>query len=99
MLATCLSSMERVNLRPQGFRWAWGGAGGEGIPARMSRGIVSLWKVDDDATKALRVKFYELRKSRLAATALLRAQRFVASEERWRDPRYWAAWQLWRLPE
>ncbi len=73
--------------------------------AGAPRVIVSLWKVDDEATKALMVKFYELwnpmdgGKGLPCATALKMAQEYVASQERWRDPKYWAAWQLWGLPD
>jgi CHAT domain-containing protein len=73
--------------------------------AGAPRVIVSLWKVDDEATRALMVKFYELwnpkdgAKGLPAATALRRAQEHVASQEKWKDPYYWAAWQLWGLPE
>ena len=66
--------------------------------------IGSLWKVDDDATKALMVKFYELwnpkdGKGLPTVTALKRAQEFVKSHEKWEHPYYWAAWVLWGLPD
>jgi CHAT domain-containing protein/tetratricopeptide (TPR) repeat protein len=69
--------------------------------AGAPRVIVSLWKVDDDATRALMVKFYELWKPGKLSTAaaLKKAQAYVASHEKWRHPYYWAAWQLWGLPE
>jgi len=73
--------------------------------AGAPRVIVSLWKVDDEATKALMVKFYELwnpkdgSKGLPTATALKKAQGFVASHEKWKHPYYWAAWQLWGLPD
>jgi CHAT domain-containing protein len=68
--------------------------------AGAPRVIVSLWKVDDAATKALMVKFYALwRAGTPCARALKEAQTFVASHERWKDPKYWAAWQLWGLAE
>ena len=68
--------------------------------AGAPRVIVSLWKVDDDATRALMLKFYGLwNVGKPCATALKEAQGFVASHEAWRDPRFWAAWQLWGLPE
>ncbi|MHC4731339.1 MAG: CHAT domain-containing protein, partial [Planctomycetota bacterium] len=69
--------------------------------AGAPRVIVSLWKVDDEATRALMVKFYELWKpgKKATATALKKAQEFVASHERWKHPYYWAAWQLWGLPD
>ncbi len=75
------------------------------MAAGAPRVLVSLWKVDDDATKALMVKFYELwnpkdgSKGLACATALKRAQEFVAGHEKWKHPRYWAAWQLWGLPD
>jgi CHAT domain-containing protein len=68
------------------------------------RVMVSLRKVDAAATRALMLRFYELwnateGKGLGAASALKRAQEFVARQERWRDPKYWAAWQLWGLPD
>jgi len=75
------------------------------LSAGASRVIVSTTKVDDAATGALMTKFYQLwnpkdgSKGLPAATALKRAQEFVASHERWRAPDYWAVWQLWGLPD
>ncbi len=71
--------------------------------AGAPRVIVSLWKVDDAATKALMVKFYEVWKlGKVAtATALKKAQEFVRDHPdhpKWKHPFYWAAWQLWGLP-
>ncbi len=67
--------------------------------AGAPRVLVSLWVVDDEATRELMEKFYELWKPGeiATATALRRAQEHVASQERWKDPKYWAAWQLWGL--
>ena len=73
--------------------------------AGAPRVIVSLWKVDDEATRALMVKFYELwnpkdrSKGLPTATALKKAQEFVRGHEKWKHPYYWAAWQLWGLPD
>jgi len=69
--------------------------------AGAPRVIVSLWKVDDEATRALMVKFYELWKpgKMATATALKKAQEFVRGQEKWKHPYYWAAWQLWGLPQ
>ncbi|MHC4137291.1 MAG: CHAT domain-containing tetratricopeptide repeat protein [Planctomycetota bacterium] len=71
------------------------------IFAGAPRVIVSLWKVDDAATRALMVKFYELWKpgKMPTATALKQAQEYVASQEKWKHPYYWAAWQLWGLAD
>ena len=73
--------------------------------AGAPRVIVSLWKVDDQATRALMTKFYELwnpkdgSKGLATAASLKRAQEFVASQEKWKHPYYWAAWVLWGLPD
>jgi len=87
--------------------------GGEGIVgltrafmyAGAPRVICSLWKVDDDATRALMTKFYELwnpkdgKPGLPTAEALRKAQEYVKSQEKWKHPYYWAAWVLWGLPE
>ncbi len=68
--------------------------------AGAPRVIVSLWKVDDDATRALMERFHERWKGGAgAARALKEAQEHVAAQEKWSHPKYWAAWQLWGLPE
>lgn len=72
--------------------------------AGSPRALVSLWKVDDEATRALMVKFYELwnpdEGTGLSTAAALRAaQQHVRSQEAWSDPYFWAAWTLWGLPE
>ena len=72
--------------------------------AGAARVICSLWKVDDEATQALMLKFYELwnpddGNGLSAAVALRRAQKYVRSHEKWKHPYYWAAWVLWGLPE
>ncbi len=69
--------------------------------AGAPRVIASLWRVDDEATKALVVAFYE--RWGVAGTtvvqALREAQAVVRSQERWEHPYFWAAWELWGLPE
>ena len=72
--------------------------------AGARRVIGSLWKVDDEATRALMVKFYELwnpkEGKRMGATAALKAaQAHVRSHAKWSHPYFWAAWVLWGLPE
>jgi len=67
--------------------------------AGAPRAIVSLWKVDDEATRALMVKFYGLWETLPAATALKKAQEFVRGHDKWKHPYFWAAWQLWGLAE
>jgi CHAT domain-containing protein/Tfp pilus assembly protein PilF len=68
--------------------------------AGAKRVIGSLWKVEDAATKALMVKFYELwspneGKGIGAAEALRKAQQYVRSQPKWKHPYYWAAWVIW----
>ena len=69
--------------------------------------LVSLWKVDDDATGALMKEFYELwnpddpAKRVGAAEALRKAQDHIRNHTEhpdWKHPYYWAAWVLWGLP-
>ena len=75
--------------------------------AGAPRVICSLWKVDDEATKTLMVKFYELWNPKDgeglgAAVALKQAQAFVRDHPKhpeWKHPYYWAAWVLWGLPQ
>jgi CHAT domain-containing protein len=68
--------------------------------AGAPRVIVSLWKVDDQATAALMAKFYEgFKKGVPAARALRDAQAYVRAQEKWKHPFYWAAWALWGLPD
>ncbi len=72
--------------------------------AGAPRVLCSLWKVDDEATQALMIKFYELwnpsdaTKGLGVAAALKQAQAHVRSHDKWRHPYYWAAWVLWGLP-
>jgi CHAT domain-containing protein len=72
--------------------------------AGASRVLASLWKVDDEATRALMIRFYELWNAKpdarhSAAAALRAAQAHVRSHDKWKHPSYWAAWQLWGLPD
>ncbi len=67
--------------------------------AGSSRVLVSLWRVDDEATRALMTTFYERWKSGVpTAQALREAQESVKAQEKWRHPYFWAAWVLWGLP-
>jgi CHAT domain-containing protein len=67
--------------------------------AGARRVVGSLWKVDDEATRALMVKFYAEWGSQAGglsgAAALRRAQSHVRSQQPWSHPYYWAAWVLW----
>ncbi len=68
--------------------------------AGAPRVIASLWKVDDDATRALMVEFYKRWNAGRPAIAALRdAQAHVRAQPKWAHPHYWAAWVLWGLPE
>jgi len=74
------------------------------LAAGAPRVVCSLWKVDDEATRALMVRFYELWNPKdgseplTASQALRAAQESVRADPRWRHPYFWAAWVLWGLP-
>jgi CHAT domain-containing protein/Tfp pilus assembly protein PilF len=64
--------------------------------AGATRVVASLWKVDDVATAELMQRFYmamEQEKMRPAA-ALQKAQVEMWRQQRWRNPYYWAAFEL-----
>jgi CHAT domain-containing protein len=57
--------------------------------------LMSLWKVDDDATQTLMVEFYKnFLNGETKAKSLLKAQRYVRSQPGWEDPEYWAGFIL-----
>ncbi len=60
--------------------------------AGAARVIVSLWRVEDQATAALMGRFYEnmLLRKMAPAAALRAAKSSIRQEEEWRDPYYWA---------
>jgi CHAT domain-containing protein len=63
--------------------------------------VVSLWKVEDNATAALMGKFYErmLKDNLRPAAALRAAQLEMWRQKQWQAPYYWAAFELqgeWR---
>jgi hypothetical protein len=66
--------------------------------------LLSLWKVEDVATAEFMTKFYaRLKAGSARSDALAETQKDfrdgIAGNGRWKDPYYWAAWQLvgdWR---
>ncbi len=69
--------------------------------AGAARVVASLWKVDDRATAEFMKHFYSamLKDGVPPAAALRSAQRALWRQERWHEPRYWAAFQIqgeWR---
>ena len=72
--------------------------------AGAPRVIYSPSRADPEARKALMLKFYELWDPKEgnglpAAEALRKAQDFIRAQEEWADPKHWASWVLWGLPE
>ena len=54
--------------------------------------VVSLWKVDDDATQFLMKEYYGLlAEGRLRPEALQLAQQKTANQPLWKHPFFWAA--------
>lgn len=64
--------------------------------AGASRVMASLWKVSDAGTAALMAEFYRaMEKDSLPPAAALRAAQIkMWQQKRWRNPYYWAAFQL-----
>ena len=57
--------------------------------------LLSLWEVDDNATKIFMLKYYKLLKQGVGrAEALRQVQRELRGQAGWSHPHYWAAWQL-----
>lgn len=57
--------------------------------------LMSLWRVDDDATERLMTEFYRnLSTGRTPHASLEAAKRAVRSVEKWSHPRYWASFVL-----
>lgn len=72
------------------------GLAGVAVKAGARSALASLWFVDDSATSALMVKFYEfLRKPGTSkAEALQQAQLDLLSQRLFRHPAYWAAFLM-----
>ncbi|NJM69986.1 MAG: CHAT domain-containing protein [Scytonema sp. RU_4_4] len=69
--------------------------------AGAARVVVSLWKVDDEATSKLMSEFYKeiLQQGKTPAAAMRAAQLKMWKQEEWRNPYSWAAFTLqgeWR---
>jgi len=68
-----------------------------GFMAAGSKSVVaSLWKVDDRATAVLMADFYEsmLQKGMSPAAALRAAKLKMMRDKQWREPYYWAGFEL-----
>ena len=68
--------------------------------------VANLWKVDDEAARALMRRFHALWRPASGeglgvAEALRQAQEHVRTTEdgRWAQPAYWAGWVVWGLPD
>ena len=58
--------------------------------------VVSLWDVDDEAASALLQRFHEeWQKGGSPAAALAKAQHWMRTETRWKQPAHHGAWQIW----
>ena len=56
--------------------------------------IASLWRIDDDGAAELARRFYEGLRTLSAADALARAQVQMLSTGQWRNPYFWAAFEV-----
>jgi CHAT domain-containing protein len=64
--------------------------------AGATRVVASLWNVDDASTKVLMERFYRaIEREGMRPTAALRAAQIAMwKQQTWRDPFYWAAFQV-----
>ena len=75
------------------------------LHAGTPRVIASLWDVEDKAAEAMMTEFYKLWRPKdgspgqPAAKALKMAQKALREGGKYEDPRHWAAWVLWGLPD
>ena len=99
VLSACDTSRGEV-VRGEGIR----GLAQSFLVRGAPRVICALWKVDDEATRALMIEFYRLWNPKDGQPglpieeALAQAQAHVRGQEKWKGPRFWAAWVLWGLP-
>lgn len=76
------------------------GEGAFGLPRAFLRAgatsvVGSLWKVDDDATRALLSSLLARRRDGVClAVAMAEAQASIARLRHWSHPKYWAGWQV-----
>ncbi len=101
LVGTDLSNCQLVTLSAcqTGLGHGLNGHGVLGLRAAIMGGgakcvLMSLWKVDDDATQALMKEFYKnLWEKKLSPTKSLReAQNAVKTMPAWHEPKYWAGW-------
>jgi CHAT domain-containing protein len=69
------------------------------IEAGAKSVLMSLWRVDDESTKEFMNRFYDLIKdgmsrSEAVSTTQQEFREGKAGNGKWKDPFYWAAWQL-----
>lgn len=64
--------------------------------AGAKRTIITLWKVDDEATSEFMTKFYEklLKENMSPSTALREAQIYMLKNPKWRLPYFWAGFVI-----
>jgi len=91
VLSACETSNAKTNINEGylGMPAAFLSAGSDSV-------LVSLWKVDDTATKELMAQFYDriMVYGETKAQALSFAQAKIKSIEGWQQPYFWAGWQL-----
>ncbi len=81
------------------------GLAGACMYAGAPRIVASLWRVDDDATRAFMEVFHRAwrgsKKTKPTSifAALRAASKHVRSQPKWEHPKYWAAWVLWGAPD
>lgn len=94
VLSACRTGVGAVNPGEgvYGLRWGFAAAGAQSL-------VMTLWKVDDEASVALMKSFYRqlaAKKSKVEALSL--AQSEIRANPKWRHPGYWAAFTVFGDP-
>ncbi len=92
VMSACQTGLGKVfDVGNTGLARAWHMAGASNV-------VMSLWNVDDDATKLLMTRFVELAKSIPPDVALQEAMKEAKKNEKYSDPVYWAGFNVFGSP-
>ena len=93
VMSACQTGLGKVfDVGNTGLTRAWHSAGASNV-------VMSLWNVDDDATRLLMTKFIEFAKEKPPDIALQRAMQEARKNDKYSRPAYWAGFNVFGSPE